>query len=176
MHLTVTCSCGSKYNVREDNRGKTFRCQKCDATVTVPLAEPASIDEWDDFTNAEFTSFEDQTPDDEFGEFQDLSSPQTKPKKKPEPEENAEEDEAPRRKKKKSGGKALIDPGEGYSAGQMAIFAVIGLVCVIGVGLGLGFLVTTVGGKTNVAVKSDPGENRSQDDLDDSDDMDDLMD
>jgi len=53
MSFTVTCSCGLKYKVREDKRGKTFACKGCDAVVVIPAAEPK--------------------PDDEFAEFEDLN-------------------------------------------------------------------------------------------------------
>jgi hypothetical protein len=53
MSITVTCDCGLKYKVREDKRGKTFRCQGCQAEVAVPAAEANPDEEWADFGDLE---------------------------------------------------------------------------------------------------------------------------
>jgi hypothetical protein len=63
MSLTVTCTCGLKYKVREDKRGKTFACKGCDAIVVIPAAEPKA---------AVAKPAAKPKPDDEFAEFEDL--------------------------------------------------------------------------------------------------------
>lgn len=59
MSLSVKCECGLKYKVREDNRGKFFRCQGCGAQVAVPNADDTADEEWGSFDESEFESPED---------------------------------------------------------------------------------------------------------------------
>jgi hypothetical protein len=37
--VSVQCSCGAKYQAKDEKRGTTFKCQKCGAELTVPVSE-----------------------------------------------------------------------------------------------------------------------------------------
>ena len=40
MPITVQCACGAKYNLKEDQAGKTVKCRECGSAITVPAAPP----------------------------------------------------------------------------------------------------------------------------------------
>src|SRR5947199_10806248 len=53
MAITVSCICGLKYKVREDNPGRTFACRRCGNPVAIPEIEHAANPERSDVQQAE---------------------------------------------------------------------------------------------------------------------------
>jgi hypothetical protein len=65
MSITANCSCGKKYQVKEDFAGKKFKCKDCGETVKVPAEQ---IDDLEDYE-------EDEEDEDDF------DAPVRRPKK-----------------------------------------------------------------------------------------------
>jgi len=42
MAITFTCACGQRLSARDDLQGKTTKCPKCGASLTIPAADPAA--------------------------------------------------------------------------------------------------------------------------------------
>lgn len=66
MSISVKChQCSRSYSVKDENAGKKFRCQECQAVVTVPEANTFAADDWDagdtdeDFGSATQEDYED---------------------------------------------------------------------------------------------------------------------
>lgn len=47
MPITVTCSCGSSYDLRDEFASRTLRCPKCGGTIQAPAADAIPIIEGD---------------------------------------------------------------------------------------------------------------------------------
>lgn len=41
MAIVITCTCGSRYRVKDEYAGKTVKCAKCGTGISVPAASPA---------------------------------------------------------------------------------------------------------------------------------------
>jgi hypothetical protein len=67
MSITANCSCGKKYQVKEDFAGKKFKCKDCGETVKVPAEQ---IDDLEDYE------------EDEEEEEDDFDAPVRRPKKR----------------------------------------------------------------------------------------------
>src|SRR5439155_21125059 len=42
MAITVSCTCGQGFRVKDDLAGKTVKCPKCSGLLTIPAAQPAA--------------------------------------------------------------------------------------------------------------------------------------
>jgi hypothetical protein len=67
MSITANCSCGKKYQVKDDFAGKKFKCKDCGETVKVPAEQ---IDDLEDYE------------EDEEEEEDDFDAPVRRPKKR----------------------------------------------------------------------------------------------
>jgi hypothetical protein len=66
MPISAKCkNCGRGYSVKDEHAGKKFRCQECQAAVSVPVPKPKAddyaADDWeaDDFSTQDYEDYDD---------------------------------------------------------------------------------------------------------------------
>lgn len=67
MSITTNCRCGKKYQVKDENAGKQFKCKSCGASVRIPAGQ---IDDLEDYECDDIEDYVDDVGEDDLDEFE----------------------------------------------------------------------------------------------------------